>query len=67
MKQTGIRNKVHSLKKYSNMTKVNNPLRSQYRDIIIIIIIIIIINCNWAYVRWQCYKNWTYIQKNGLT
>jgi hypothetical protein len=21
------------------------------------------INCSWPYVRWQCYKNWTYIQE----
>jgi hypothetical protein len=31
-----------------------------------IIIIIIIINCNWAYARWQCYKNWRYIQEMDI-
>jgi hypothetical protein len=34
--------------------------RSMYSQIFIIIIFF---NCNWAYARWQCYKNWTYIQK----
>jgi hypothetical protein len=43
-------------------------LKIEYSDlyIIIIIIIIIIINCNWAYARWQCYKNWTYIQEMDI-
>jgi hypothetical protein len=27
---------------------------------------IIFINCNWAYARWQCYKNWTYIQEMDI-
>jgi hypothetical protein len=24
---------------------------------------LLFINRNWAYARWQCYKNWTYIQE----
>jgi hypothetical protein len=30
-------------------------------------ILLLFINCNWAYARWQCYRNWTYITKNGHT
>jgi hypothetical protein len=26
----------------------------------------IFFNCNWAYVRWQCYKNWTYIKEMDI-
>jgi hypothetical protein len=29
-------------------------------------ILLLFINCNWAYARWQCYKNWTYIQKMDI-
>jgi hypothetical protein len=28
--------------------------------------ILLFINCNWAYARWQCYKNWTYIQEMDI-
>jgi hypothetical protein len=28
--------------------------------------LLLFINCNWAYALWQCYKNWTYIQKMDI-
>jgi hypothetical protein len=30
------------------------------------LLLLLFINCNWAYGRWQCYKNWTYIQKMDI-
>jgi hypothetical protein len=29
-------------------------------------LVYLFINCNWVYARWQCYKNWTYIQKMDI-
>jgi hypothetical protein len=30
------------------------------------LLLLLFINCNWAYARWQCYKNWTYIQEMDI-
>jgi hypothetical protein len=29
----------------------------------LLLLLLLFIDCNWAYARWQCYRNWTYIQK----
>jgi hypothetical protein len=35
-------------------------------DKMILLLLLLFINCNWAYARWQCYKNWTYIQEMDI-
>jgi hypothetical protein len=31
-----------------------------------VLLLLLLFNCNWAYARWQRYKNWMYIQEMDI-
>jgi hypothetical protein len=34
--------------------------------LLLLLLLLLFINCNWAYARWQCHKNWTYVQEMDI-